>query len=561
MQLELDSVLATHCVSDGSSIRDALEKIEQGEDRICFVIDDKGLLIRAVSDGDIRRALLKGQALDSPVHNIHNRTPIFANDGDSTEDTRKLFNKRINVVPVTNDSGCIVGLIRQYEALPVFDIKSRDIGVIGLGHVGLTLGLVLAEKGFNVSGFDVNDEIIDTLIAKKPPFFENGLDQYIQTYVGRNFRPIKKADTFRADVYVISVGTPFNKETDCLDDRHVTEAARYVGERLKKNDLVVMRSTLPIGYTRNSVIPCLERTSGLVKGIDFFVSVCPERTTEGNALRELKSLPQIIGGFDPTSCEISMQLFNENTQTVIDIGSLEAAEMCKLMDNTYRDIRFAFSNQLAILSEKLGLNLRNIVDKVNLSYERNDIPYPSPGVGGACLSKDPYVLKSSFDSHGLDGQFILEARKINEAMPGRIVERASESLTMMGKSIVNCKIFIMGFAFKGDPETSDLRSSTTLWFLGELREKGVTNIFGYDPIIQKVEIEELGIKYCSISEGFTGADAVFLMNNHRSFSKLNITHLLGQMNKPALFFDAWEITPSSKLRSQPGITSYGVGTY
>jgi UDP-N-acetyl-D-mannosaminuronic acid dehydrogenase len=304
----------------------------------------------------------------------------------------------------------------------------------------------------------------------------------------------------------------------------------------------------------------LERKSGLKGGTEFFVSVCPERTTEGNALVELKTLPQIVGGYDPTSCEISMRLFNENTHTVIDIGSLEAAELCKLMDNTYRDIRFAFSNHVAMLSEKLGLNLRTVVEKLNLAYKRNDIPYPSPGVGGACLSKDPYILRSSFESNGLDGEFISKAREINEAIPGRIVDRASKTLSKMRKSIDSSKIFVLGFAFKGYPETSDLRDSTTLWFLNELRERGVTDLWGYDPIVEQIEIEKMGVKYCSISNGFSGADAVFIMNNHRSFEKLNIRNLLEQMNKPALFFDAWQITPVSEASANPGITCYGVGT-
>ena len=140
-----------------------------------------------------------------------------------------------------------------------------------------------------------------------------------------------------ADVYIVTVGTPVSLDTKKPIVDHIKKAIEVIGTKLKKNDLVILRSTVPVGCTRNVVIPLLEDLSGLSVGTDFFISFCPERTAEGRALRELQELPQIVGGYDLNSTQLGMRFFNENTHTVIDVGSLEAAELCKLLDNTYRD--------------------------------------------------------------------------------------------------------------------------------------------------------------------------------------------------------------------------------
>ena len=205
---------------------------------------------------------------------------------------------------------------------------------------------------------------------------------------------------------------------------------------------------MPIGCTRKVVIPRLEKISSLQAGKDFSVAFCPERTAEGRALEELKNLPQIVGGLDKKSRELGLRLFGENTHTVIDIGSLEAAEMCKLMDNSYRDTRFAFANQMAGLSEKYGLNINHLIKKVNLSYERNTIPFTSPGVGGACLSKDPYILINNFKENNIDCSLTIASRKINEEAPNNIFTKTSKFMKSVGKDIPKAKIFIIGLLLK-----------------------------------------------------------------------------------------------------------------
>jgi UDP-N-acetyl-D-mannosaminuronic acid dehydrogenase len=547
------------CISLDQSIHEALKIIDKGEERICFIVDETMKLQKLITDGDIRRALLLGVKMDSPAKDIHKRQPIIAKESQSLVEVRGYLNKRITILPVVDNSMILKGYLRQQDLFTFINIKSREIAIVGLGYVGLTLGLVLADNGFSVSGIDTNKNLISKLKAKKPSFYEKGIQNYFDAHIGHNLRLGESLNEVHADIFIITVGTPLIKKTMEPNIDYIKEAVRSVANNLKKNDLVILRSTVPIGCSRNEVLPLLEKESGLKAGADFFLAFCPERTAEGRALEELRKLPQIVGGFCSRSVELALRLFNENTHTVIDIGSLEAAEMCKLLDNTFRDTIFGYANQMATLAEKVGVDLHELIDKVNLGYNRNSIPKPSPGVGGPCLSKDTYLLNSSFKQFGMKANVSLAARKINELTLENIYLRSENLLRETGKSLEKSKIFVLGFAFKGDPETSDLRDSTTIWFIEELKKNNVKNIWGYDAKVQKEELSSFGVKHATIDDGFKDADAVFFMNNHRSFENLRIFELSSRMNHPALIFDGWHIFEPADIKAISGIIYAGTG--
>ncbi|MBL42082.1 MAG: hypothetical protein CMM49_05430 [Rhodospirillaceae bacterium] len=548
-----------YLVNEKATILEAMKVIEQGEERVCFIIDEHEKLIKVISDGDIRRSLLQNLDLKKKVIEIHNNDPKVIHEEQIYEQVEKVLNKNNLIAPVVNKQGKIVGVLRYKDVIPQIDIRSYKVTIIGLGYVGLTLGLVMADQGFSIYGLDKDKKLIAQLKNKEAPFHEKGIEHYINKHVNKSLKIGSDEEIINSDIYIITVGTPINNISKKPEVKNILEAASIIGKKLKKNDLVVLRSTVPIGCTRKIVIPKLEEVSKLSTGKDFSVAFCPERTAEGRALEELKNLPQIVGGFDKKSRELGMRLFSENTHTVIDIGSLEAAEMCKLMDNTYRDTRFAFANQMAELSEKYGLNINHLINKVNLSYERNTIPFPSPGVGGACLSKDPYILINNFEENNLDCSLTRASRKINEEAPINIFNKTKKFMDSVGKEITKAKIFIIGLAFKGEPETSDLRDSTTVWFINKLKENGVFNLWGFDPIVEEGDIEKLNIIPCTLEEGFNGADAVFIMNNHKSYLSINLSLLLEKMNKSSYFFDGWNIFDANDFVSFPGITYSGIG--
>lgn len=549
MQKNLINFKTELTINSKASIKEALKVIDSGEERICFLIDNKKRLLASISDGDIRRALLKGYNLKSKVIKIQSRRPVFSYADASYEEVVNKFSNRVRVIPIINHDGIYLGHINKNKILPFLNIKSRKVLVLGLGYVGLTLAMVMSESGYAVTGFDLNKNLIKKLKSKIPPFYEKGMQDYLDLHVGHNFKPVESIKNENADIYIIAIGTPFDRKKNKPDLTAIFKSINQISFNLKKNDLIILRSTVPIG-TSKILAKEIEKKTRLKVGKDIFLAFCPERTIEGKALLELKRLPQIIGGVCKRSSEMAQRLFSEYTYTVIDVGSLEAAEFCKLIDNTYRDTIFGYSNQLSILSEELKLDLNDIIEKVNLGYDRNKVPKPSPGVGGPCLSKDPYILLHGFKSKYKKNNLILNARKVNEMMIENMCLKTEKILNTFKKSLNNSRIFISGFAFKGNPETSDYRNSTTLDLLKKLRGMGAKKIFGHDFKVSESEFQKsIQIKFLSLNEGFKKADVVFIMNNHNKYKDLNILKLIKTMSKPGIFFDAWQIFSPSEIKS------------
>ena len=435
---------------------------------------------------------------------------------------------------------------------------NKKVLILGLGYVGLTLGLVFAKNGIKVFGFDIDKKTIKLLKSKRPTFYEKNIAKYINRYINKSFQLVEQIET--ADIYIITVGTPLKKQRKIPEIEYLKKSAISVASKIKKNDLVILRSTVPIGITRKLVIPILERKSYLKAGKDFKISFCPERTVEGNALQELETLPQIVGGFDKKSFNQSKKLFLHNTSQIINAETLEGAEMCKLLDNTYRDTIFAYSNQMAKLSEKLNLNLHDLIEKVNFNYSRNFIPRPSPGVGGPCLTKDPYILDDVFKKNNLKSEIILNSRKINESMVLNIYSRCRHYFLKKGKDIKKTKIFIIGIAFKGTPPTGDTRFSTSLDLVNLLKTKKVKNIFAYDYDVSRSDLKQLNLNFLTIEAGFKNSDCVIIMNEHKAYKKLNINKLIMTMKKNSLLFDSWGIfRKNTNIKKKKDIKYIGIG--
>jgi nucleotide sugar dehydrogenase len=315
---------------------------------------------------------------------------------------------------------------------------------------------------------------------------------------------------------------------------------------------------VPIGTCRNFVIPILENKSGLIAGRDFFVAFAPERTIEGRALEELRTLPQIIGGFNKQSIDYTSQLFQLFTPNIISVSSLEAAETVKLLNNTFRDVIFAFANEASQICDGFDLSTREIIRAANEGYPRDKIPYPSPGVGGACLVKDPYIFAESARRAKHKSEISVLARKINTRMIDFVYDKVDSFCFKSKKNPKSAKIFIMGMAFKGDPETSDIRDSTSVYVLNKLQGR-YKNIYIYDPVVNRHELERLGARVVSGPKaGFKEADCVLVLNNHASYKDLNIYTLAKSMAKPGFLFDGWGIYSKEKFAPLSGITYKGL---
>ena len=546
-------------IQTNKSIKHALSQLTKTKEKLLICIDKSKKFVGVINDGDIRRAILNGAKLNVKIEKYVNKKSTFVTNRITEQEASKLVTSRIVVLPVINSFQYVVGYYSFKGKEQNFNVISNEITVIGMGYVGLTLSVILSEIGFKVIGFDKNKDLINKLNKKIIPFYEKDLSKYIEKNVYKKLFFRNNFKKINSSIFVISVGTPIKKNKKPAL-ANLNQAIDLVGKNLKKGNLVVLRSTLPVGTTRDVVIPRLERNSNLKAGKDFSVSFAPERSAEGNALKELKENPQIIGGFDEKSSEKTANFFNTFTHSIVHVSSLEAAEFCKLIDNSYRDHRFAFINQFIKFSEKMNLDLAKIVKSVNHGYSRNDIPMPSPGVGGPCLSKDPHILSHNLESKNLSSSLIRLSRKTNESIVPYLSKKITYSLKKIKKDINNSKIFIVGMSFKGNPETSDVRNSSSIDLLQKLKSKK-NNICVYDPYAKfnTILFKELKIKIVSLKEGFKKADAVIIMTNNKNFNELSNKKYLNSMNKPSIFLDTWHIFDPIELKQFKGINYYGLG--
>lgn len=439
--------------------------------------------------------------------------------------------------------------------------EKNTVCVMGMGYVGLTLSVVLAEVGYNVYGVDTQSDIIKKLKKGRPHIFEKNLTTRLNQQIKKNnIQFYLDAPKIFYNVIVISVGTPLKKGTKEPNLNFLHDVINDVSDLVNKGTLVVMRSTLPVGCTRNTVLPILEKSSNLKVGKDFYLAACPERTVEGRALEELRANSQIVGGISKECTEKAANLFLKLTSTVVSVSSSEASEFSKIIDNTFRDVKFSFSNQLALISESLGLNINEVIKAANTHYPRNNIPVPSPGVGGPCISKDPHILIDMSKKVGLDPKLIKVARKINEDYPKIIAKRIVGLYNTFENKSLNGNVFVAGFAFKGSPVTADIRDSTTISLINEVLAISSLNIIGYDPIVDSKEIKQIeGVTSVKKEANFENIDILIIANNHESYKDWDIINIVSTMNKPSIIYDGWSTLDYNLIKELKDVTYMGPG--
>jgi UDP-N-acetyl-D-mannosaminuronic acid dehydrogenase len=561
-------------ISRQATIKAAMEKMQTGPRKnppapagIVLVVDKNKKVLGVATDGDIRRALLGGLGINRKISRIMTKNPLCVRmDKTAGEMLRDVYGKikkrnapenKFNNIVVLDEEGRAQDVVTPFELWRRGEVRAKTVAVIGLGYVGLTLALTLNEFGIEVYGVDSNKDIVESLRRGRPHFYENGLDPLLKKHINKRLFAQGGLAKSESDIYIVCVSTPVDKNNKLIF-RYLKNASKDISRILKQHDLVILRSTVPAGTCRNFVIPILEKESGLKAGRDFFVAFAPERTVEGRALEELRTLPQIIGGYNQQSVDYATHLFQLFVHSIIPVSSLEAAETVKLLNNTFRDVSFAFANEVAQICEKFGLRSHDIIRAANDGYPRDKIPFPSPGVGGACLVKDPFIFAESARRFGVTARMPKLARDINKSMVDFIASKVDEFCSTHRKDSQKIKIFIMGMAFKGHPETSDIRDSTSVDILKNLRQK-YKNIYIYDPVVRGRDLNKLEVQVASSpKDGFRGADCVLVLNNHNSYFSLDIYSLAKSMRSPGLIFDGWGIYSSEVFAPLERITYVGL---
>ena len=434
----------------------------------------------------------------------------------------------------------------------------RNVCVLGLGYVGLTLAVAMADAGFQVHGVEVRGEVLDKLARGIPHFHEPGLTEKLQHVMARRRFTFGRTPEGceRCSVFIITVGTPLGRDGRVRTDM-IEAATRQVAERIHDGDLVILRSTVKLGTTRGVVAPILRAT-----GKKFDIAFCPERTLEGQALIELNQLPQIIGAESIEVATRAAQIFGFLTPTTVKVSTLETAEMIKLVDNTYRDVTFAFANEIARLCNAMEVSALEVSRAGKLGYPRTQLPLPGP-VGGPCLEKDPHILIESAREVGVDMDITAAGRRINESQPHE-VSRFLESLTTSMQGFPRTPtISLMGLAFKGRPATDDLRGTMAKPLFEELRTRFPQARWrGFDAVVAADDIRSFGLEPApSMAEAVEGANLAVILNNHPVFTSMPLPDLANRMDRPGVIYDFWNNFNSREVDLPEGTAYVALGSH
>lgn len=387
--------------------------------------------------------------------------------------------------------------------------RSAHVSVIGLGYVGLPLAIEFARAGYRVTGIDTDPEKVVGINAGKSHIQDIShaeLRQVVnrgQLLATNDFNVLSEVDTVS-----ICVPTPLGKTKD-PDISYIVAATKAICAHLHPEQLIVLESTTYPGTTDEVILPQMQAT-GLRLGKDFFLAFSPERIDPGNKTFHLRNTPKIIGGVTAKCTRVARHLYQQIIETVVPLSSSRAAEMVKLLENTFRAVNIGLVNEVALMCNRLGLDVWEVIDAA-ASKPFGFMPfYPGPGLGGHCIPLDPHYLAWKLKTLDYRARFIELADDINTRMPHHVVARVGDVLNEVQKSIKGSKILVLGIAYK--PDTNDLRESPALEVIHLLQSKG-SEVFFHDPFIS--EVEAPGLRYTDLSERMLNwADCVVITTNH-----------------------------------------------
>jgi len=411
---------------------------------------------------------------------------------------------------------------------------AMTIGVVGLGYVGLTLTAALADKGFVVHGADVQRGVLDTLSRGRSHIFEPGVEEVFRARIGTGIHVADQLPRDTVDVAVICVSTPVDEATHRPNLANLAAATRSVATTCRPGTLVVVRSTVPIGTSRSVVLPELRAAWG----DQVRLVMAPERTIQGQALRELVELPQVVGGLDEASRRAGAEFFAGLAHTVVEVSDLETAEMVKLSNNCHTDLIYSFGNEIALIAEQHGLDPLEVIRAANLGYPRPDLSRPGY-VGGGCLSKDPYIM---LDSAAEYRPFLVgRARELNEFLPVHVAETVVRLLRESRGETRGARLAVLGWAYKGWPPTDDMRGTPIAAMMPVFSAAGIT-VSGHDPMVTEDVIRQYGGDPISLDKAFTDSDAVLVINDHPDYRAIQVADMLrAGAVRPALIYDSWRV--------------------
>jgi UDP-N-acetyl-D-glucosamine dehydrogenase len=381
-----------------------------------------------------------------------------------------------------------------------------QIGIVGLGYVGLPLAVAFAEAGNDVVGVDSNPDRIETLAAGRS-HVEDVPDAALAALAERLTTTTEYERLGACEAVVICVPTPLSDSRE-PDLTYLTDSATALAEVLRSGQLIVLESTTYPGTTREQLLPILER-SGLTVGSDFHLAFSPERIDPGRTDFTIRTTPKLVGGLTPACAERACSLYELICDRVIVLSTPEAAELSKLLENIFRSVNIALVNELAQLCDQLGIDVWEVVDAA-ATKPFGFMPFePGPGMGGHCLPVDPFYLAYKARQHDFYPEFIELAGKVNQAQPGFCVELIERALNGAGKAVNGARILIVGVSYKAG--IGDTRESPALKILGRLQDSG-GEVSYHDPFVP--ELPGHGLSSVDLDEALGTTDLVAIVTAH-----------------------------------------------
>ena len=395
----------------------------------------------------------------------------------------------------------------------------QDLGVIGLGYVGLPLVVESCNSGLKVFGYDNNSDKVKKLQNGTSPI-EDISDEMLKKALQKDLTISDSPEALKdCEHIVISVPTPL---TDYQPDlSYVKAAARTIAENISKDQVIILESTTYPGTTIEVLIPEIESISKLKAGKDFHVGYSPERIDPGNETWNFKNTPKVISGIDDNSTKKIKNFYEKIIDEVVEVSGTKEAEMVKLLENTYRHVNIAFINELAILCNMLDIDIWEVVEAAKTKPFGFESFRPGPGVGGHCIPIDPNYLSFKTRQIGKPVRFVELAQEINNTMPSYIVSRILEKMNSLQKPMKNSNILILGVSYKKD--ISDTRESPSIDIIENLVSKGV-NVSFYDPYVESLNLNVSVNKEQDISN-FDNYDLILFHTSHSEFSKINFQEI------------------------------------
>ncbi len=392
--------------------------------------------------------------------------------------------------------------------------RRARLAVIGLGYVGLPLAMEFARAGFTVFGIDVDEKKVADLKRGRSYVGDIPARDVAEAVRSGRFLPTTDFHVLRqADTINICVPTPLNKTKD-PDVSYIVSAAEQVAKHLKRGQLIILESTTYPGTTDELILPLLA-ARGLTVGKDFFLAFSPERVDPGNPVYQTRNIPKVVGGVTPRCTEMASMLYRQTLETVVPVSSTRVAEMVKLLENTFRSVNIGLANETALLCDRLGIDVWEVIDAAATKPFGFMPFYPGPGLGGHCIPIDPFYLSWKAKLSGFEARFIELAGQVNGHMPEHVVRRVVEALNRRSRAVRGARILVLGVSYK--PNIDDTRESPSLDIIERLEAMGARVEYS-DPHVPRMTFA--GRRRTSVKPTATALrkfDAVVVATHHAAF--------------------------------------------